>query len=340
MRLTIIPVAHSLTRFFLPALLLTFSFGLSQSKTFAQALGQRQLPDNLHITEARGNAETKALAPMKSAVGNDLYCAGFINSLPTPNNLQIVGAELENNRAHYGQGDMVYLNAGRTQQLAEGMMYSVVRPLGDFRSPFEHTSGQRNLGVFTQELGVVRVITVQENSAIAKIIFSCGDMELGDQLRAFEERPSVSTDLSMPLPRYQPTSGKQAGRIVLQRYQREVLSPRDVVYLDLGQDNGVKIGEKFTIFRHFPDDSKVFRYNDDDIDVRRSGGFQSDSYKGGTWSNIHPREGRQKVKNERKDLPRTIIGELVIISIQPKSATAIITRTTQEVHTGDHIEAQ
>lgn len=340
MRLTNYPVAHFLNRLFLPALLLTFSFGLSQNKTFAQASGQRELPANLQIIEARGNAETKALAPMKSAIGNDLYCAGFINSLPTPNTLQIVGAELENSRAHYGQGDIVYLNAGRTQQIEAGLMYSVVRPVGDFRSPFDHTSGQRNLGVFTLELGVLRVITVQEHSAVARIIFSCGDMELGDQLRAFEERPSVSTDLSMPLPRYQPTSGKQAGRIVLQRDQREILSPRDVVYLDLGKDNGVNVGEKFTIFRHFPDDSKVFRYNDDDINVRRSGGFGSDSYKGGTYSKIHPREGRQKVKNERKDVPRTIIGELVIISIQPKSATAIITRTTQEVHTGDHIEAQ
>lgn len=340
MRFTSHPVMHSLNRIFFPSLLLVFLLWASHGSAAAQTLGQRQLPDNLNITEARGNAETRMPMPPKVAIGNDLYCAGFINSLPTPNYFQIVGAEHENTRAHFGQGDVVYLNAGRAQSVEEGMLFSVVRPRGDFRSPFKHTSGQRNLGIFTSELGVLRVISVQENSAVASIIFSCADMQLGDQLRAFEQRTNVATELSEPLPRYKPTSGKKWGRIVLQRDQKEVLSPRDVVYIDLGKDNGVNPGDKFTIFRYFPDDANPVRYDDDDVQVRRSGGFQSDTYKGGTFSSDHPREGRQAVKNARKEVPRTIVGELVIIAVQPKSATAVITRTTQEVHTGDHIEAR
>ncbi|HZS10219.1 MAG TPA: hypothetical protein VFD58_35655 [Blastocatellia bacterium] len=340
MRLTSFPVARVLNKAFVPALLLTVSIGISQTQTFAQALGQRELPSNLNITENKGNSETKALMPPKAAIGDDLYCAGFINSVPTPNYLQIVGAEHENIRAHFAQGDIVYLNAGRAQSVEEGLLYSIVRPHGDFRSPFAHTSGQRNLGVFTSELGVLRVISVQENTSVAKIIFSCADIQFGDQLRGFEERRAPTTDWLKPLPRYQPTSGNKPGRIVLQRSQKEVLAARDVVYIDLGKENGVSVGDKFTIFRYFPDDSNPVRYNDDDIQQRRSGGFESDTYRGGTYSNDHPREGRQKVKNARKQIPRTIIGELVVISIQPKSATAVITRTTQEVHTGDHIEAQ
>ncbi|MFN7947862.1 MAG: hypothetical protein U0Z53_21105 [Blastocatellia bacterium] len=340
MRFTLHPVIRSLNKAILPSFILAVSLGCSAGTASAQALGQRQLPENLSITEANGNAETRMPMPPKAAIGNDLYCAGFINSRPSPNYFQIVGAEFENTRAHFGQGDVVYLNAGRAQSVEEGMLFSIVRPRGDFRSPFKHTSGQRDLGVYTSELGVLRVISVQQDSAVARIIFSCNDIQFGDQLRAFEQRPSVTTELSAPLPRYQPTSGKKPGRIVLQREQKEVLSPRDVIYIDLGRDNGVNPGDKFTIFRYFPDDANTARYDDDDVQVRRSGGFQSDTYKGGTFSNDHPREGRQAVKNARKEIPRTIVGELVIIAVQPKSATAVITRTTQEVHTGDHIEAR
>jgi hypothetical protein len=334
-RFTKYPVIRSLAGFFLPSLFLVV--GVAPNSVSAQT---RQLPENLNITVAGEGETPAAVKPLNVAIGNDLYCAGFINSAPSENYFQIVGGEFENTVAHFAQGDAVYLNAGRAQNVSEGALYSIIRPRGDFRSPFKHTSGQRNLGVFTSELGVLRVISVKENSSVARIIFSCNDIQLGDQLRAFESRPSVPTEYARPLPRYKPTPGRKPGRIVLQREQKEFLSPRDVVYIDLGKDNGVAPGDKFTIFRYFPDDANPVRYNDDDIQVRRSGGFQSDTYKGGTYSNDHPREGRQAVKNSRREVPRTIVGELVIIAVQPKSATAIITRTAQEVHTGDHIEAQ
>lgn len=340
MQFTNHPVIRSLKQFILPSLLLAAIVGITHNKSAAQSLGQRELPDNLRITEARGNAEESMPMPAHVAIGNDLYCAGFFNAMPTPNYFQIVGAEFENHRDYFTQGDAVYLNAGRAQSVEAGLLFTIVRPLGAYRSPFKHTSGQRDLGVYTLELGVLRVISVQENSAVARIIISCSDIQLGDQLRAFEARPSVSTDISQPLPRYQPTSGKKTGRIVLQRERKEVLSPRDVVFIDLGKDNGVNPGDRFTIYREFPDDARPVRYNDDDIAIRRSDGFQSDTFKGGTFSNDHPREGRQAVKNARREVPHTVVGELVVIAVQAKSATAVITRVAQEVHTGDHIAAQ
>jgi hypothetical protein len=311
---------------------------LIQNQVAAQTAGTRTLPDNLRIMHNNGNVESRALVPADIARGNDLYCAGFINSTTSPNYFQIVGAELENTRKHFAQGDVVYLNAGSKQSIEEGMLFSVARPRGNFRS--QHGKSKNDLlGVYTSELGVLKVISVQEESSAAKIIFSCDEMQLGDQLRAFEERQSPKTDISMPLPRYKPTSGEKEGRIVYQRHQRELLSPRDVVYIDLGSEKGVKKGDKFTIFRKYPDNANPVRYNDDDIVLRGSEGYQSNTYKGGKFSNDHPYEARQKVKNNRKEIPRTIIGELVVISVQGKSATAVITRTTQEVHTGDPIEA-
>jgi hypothetical protein len=321
------------------ALSLALSLSVFFSDASAQIPSGQPLPENLPISELKWPGPNE-LAPSKVATGKDLYCAGFISATSLPKNIQIIGAEEENTRVHLGAGDVIYLDAGRSQGVLYDKLYSIVRPMGDFHSPFAHTSGQRELGVYTRELGVVRVFAVQEQTATARIIFACDDVQLGDLLLPFEERRSPTSDISKPIPRYEPASGKKTGRIVLQREQREMLSPRDVVYIDLGQSNGVNVGDRFTIYRNYPDDAKVVRMNDDNVIQRRSGGYQSRTFKGGTFSNDHPREGRQEVKNERPRIPHKVVGELVVISVQGKSSTAIITRTTQEVHTGDWIEEQ
>jgi hypothetical protein len=46
------------------------------------------------------------------------------------------------------------------------------------------------------------------------------------------------------------------------------------------------------------------------------------------------------VKKRRPDDLRKVVGEMVILNVQQRTATAIITRTAQEVHTGDHVELQ
>ena len=329
-----------LIRSLFSAVSLALSLSIFFSDASAQALGTRRFPENLPVSEPAKKPAPEPLAPPKVATGNDLYCAGFINAKPTPNYFQIVGAEEENIRYHLVRGDVVYLNAGRSQGVEPDMLYTIVRPRGDFRSPFVHTSGERNLGVYTLELGVLRVFAVQETTSTARILFSCSDIQLGDLLRAFEDRRSPASDVSRPIPRYEPPSGKITGRIVLQRDQKEMLSPRDVVYIDLGQNCGIKVGDRFTIFREYPDDANTVRFNDDDIVQRRSGGYQSGTYKGGTFSNDHPSEGRQRVKNHRPEIPHKVVGELVVISVQGKSSTAVVTRTTQETHPGDWVELQ
>ena len=90
----------------------------------------------------------------------------------------------------------------------------------------------------------------------------------------------------------------------------------------------------------------------------RTAGFQSDRYRGGGFSNQGMRakdssrfaeaDGRynhnplttREIKKHRPLMPRKIVGEMVIIDVQTRTATAIITRTVGEVHTGDWVEIQ
>ncbi|MFN7930542.1 MAG: hypothetical protein U0Y68_21980 [Blastocatellia bacterium] len=309
---------------------------LSTSISWAQST---PLPENLPVAEAAKVPATPGVAMPRVATGNDLYCAGYIRKTAPLADIKIIGGEEENRAAYFGQGDVLHLNAGRSKNLREGMLLSITRPMGKYRSPYKRMGGQ-DLGVYVRELGVMRVIAVQEKTATARIVVSCDEIQLGDLLIPFAERTSPATDVSQPLPRYQPANGNLAGRIVLQREQHEAIGPREVVYLDLGAEEGVKVGDTFTIYRKKPDDANVFHFNDDDVTLRGSSDYQSDKFKGGKFSNNHPYEARQQVKNTRQTIPQKIVGELVVIAVEGKSATAIVTRTTQEVHTGDWIRSR
>ncbi len=314
-------------------LLTSFFICLLLTAAFAQT---EHLPTDLPIMESSREIKTTSLAAPRIALGKDLYCAGFISTTEVKSDLRIIGSEEENRVVYYSQGNTVYFEIG-AQPIRPEMLFSIVRPQGDFKHPFK--GDKKSLGIFTMELGVLRVLAVQGKVATARIIFSCDDIKHGDLLLPFQERQAPVTDFKNPLPRYQQTSGQKAGRIIMQREHREMISPRDVVYIDLGSESGVTVGDKFTIYRQTPKDGSFVRFRDDNVTVQSNSDFGSDKLKGGADSNDKSHQWRQDVENTRAEIPKKIVGELVIIAVKGKASTAIVTRTTQEVHNGDTIEA-
>ncbi|HEY9233180.1 MAG TPA: hypothetical protein VIS78_13585, partial [Blastocatellia bacterium] len=68
--------------------------------------------------------------------GTDVYCTGFIADAMPSTGLQIVGAEQENMKVTFAQGDVVFLNRGRGAGIQPGAAYFIIRPLGEFKHPF------------------------------------------------------------------------------------------------------------------------------------------------------------------------------------------------------------
>jgi hypothetical protein len=58
------------------------------------------------------------------------------------------------------------------------------------------------------------------------------------------------------------------------------------------------------------------------------------------FSVYEPNVTTKSVKKNRPDVPRKVVGELVVTNVQQRTATAVITRVAQEVHTGDFVEMQ
>jgi hypothetical protein len=292
-------------------------------------------------------------APSTVAGRTDLYCAGFVQYVPAPINPEIVGGEEEQERRTYTEGDVVFINAGSQQGINVGQEFAIVRPRGQLTSKFTTKKGW--LGVYMQELGQLRVTIVKERISVAVITHSCEMVLLGDLLRQINNRVAPIERAEVELDRFAEPTGKQRGRIVMSRDAREYLSRNQIVYIDLGAEDNVKAGDYLTVYRPVGG-GNITRIENEEIARSQSGGFESDRYHGGKFSIQSQRTKdysntpglffknepvtTREIRRSRPPVPRKVVGEMVILSVQTRTATAIITRVAQEIHTGDFVEVQ
>ena len=282
----------------------------------------------------------------------ELACAGFIEYEPAaPVRTEVVGGEQEQEQRHFAEGDYVFLNAGASQGLRAGDEYTVVRPRGRFSSKL---SGKRGtLGVFTQAVGRVRVTQVRQDVSVALVTGACEAILLGDTLRESRPAPQRVERGGLPFDRFAPASGKQQGRIVMAREGREMVSHNQVVFIDLGREDNLRAGDVLTVYRPVGTGT-VTRITNEEMTDNTRGGYESERFRGGKFSNKAQRARKpngtgifdQKpvttpmVKSRRPAPPRKVVGEAIVLGVEERTATVLITRVAQEIHTGDYVEVQ
>jgi hypothetical protein len=298
----------------------------------------------------------EAKQPLQVAGRAKLFCAGYIRLQRLPKMPEIVGALEEQEERTFSDGEIVYINAGSRQGIKEGQNFQIIRPRGDVKGVHRQKKGF--LGTYIQEVGQLTVFKVRENTSAAQIMSSCGDMVLlGDLLTAIPDRVSPLQRTDTEVDRFADPTNKQFGRLMMAKDNRELVSNNDVVYIDLGVEDNVKPGDYLTIYRPLGT-GNLTRVDNEELARNRATGFQSDRYRGGGFSTEGMRakdstafvnaEGRyryrpittREVKKHRPAMPRKIVGEMVIIDVQTRTATAIITRVVGEAHTGDWVEIQ
>jgi hypothetical protein len=177
----------------------------------------------------------------------------------------------------------------------------------------------------------------------------------GDLIQPSPQRLSPSQRTETALNRFADPSGKQTGRIVLARDSREMVSRDQIVFIDLGAEDNIKAGDYFTVYRP-AGKGNITTFENEEIAPSKMDGFESDRFAGGKYSSESQRTKdytntpglyikneaitTHEIKGRRPRVPRKVVGELVILSVQTRTATAIITRVAQEVHTGDYVELQ
>ncbi len=285
--------------------------------------------------------------PAQAVAGkNNLYCAGYIqsNAISTAN--KIIGGQDEADKFTYAQNDFLYINMGNDKGVNVGDMFAVVRPRAEVKSKW---SKKNDLGFYVQEVGVVEVVNVKREVSVVRVTTSCNNLLLGDLIQLVPIRTSPLVEQRAAFNRFGDPSGKATGRILMARDSQEMITRDQIAYVDLGADDNVQVGDRLTVFRPL-EKGNLFLKPDRESVSARDYGFESDVYKGGKFSNQASRKAGDKadgqevrtrdIRNERPQYLRKVVGEAVILNVKEKTATIVITRTGQEIHTGDWVEIQ
>lgn len=305
--------------------------------------GPRSFPILFLLLIFAGTAAAQ-MVPTTVAARNNLYCAGFVQTSAINTDRRIIGAWNEQDGFIYAQADEVYLNVGAGSGVQVGDRMAVVRPRGKVNTRW---TDKGNLGFYVQEVGTVEVIRVKGDHSIARVRTSCDNFLLGDLLMPYMERTSPAYVERPALDRYADRSGKAMGRIFMARDGHEMITRDQIVYVDLGAEDSVSVGDYLTIFRPLGE-GNLLDGPPESVSARDYG-FQSFEYRGGKFSNQAARKSGSKAggrvvttdraKSGRPDI-RKIVGEAVVLNVKERTATVVVTRTAQEIHTGDWVEIQ
>jgi outer membrane protein OmpA-like peptidoglycan-associated protein len=281
------------------------------------------------VTSAPAQQRTVGTQPQATGVmeipsESDMYCAGFIAPQPVANN-SFIGAGWDTpNQSVFSDRDRVYLTGGNYQV---GAKYQIVRAIRD-DDEFEYVTGQnravKKLGIPYAELGRVRVIDVQKNVGIAVVELSCDGFRTGDLALPWAEKQVPKFRGPAPFNAFAPPNGKLTGNIVLARDFNNIVAAKDKVYLNVGSNQGVKVGDYFRVTRTY---AATLADQADSI-LTKAPLYDPTQKNPPTMTKVQL----------NTELPRRSLGEMIILSTTPVSSTAMIMSSYEAMLIGDGVE--
>ena len=209
-------------------------------------------------------------APIPLGYESDIYCSGYIGDLDEEFPYSIAGSEYEfltpslaslrgqkmtglwgkGDTEKYGleNGDIVYLDSGSADGLSAGELLTVIEPQRKVRHPLT----EKLVGRIYGYIGRIRVLSVQEETAIGEIVRTCKPVPVGSKLRIFEPEPVPLRRTTPIRPVNFPTDNDQlddAPTIIESVDNIMSLAAGYLVYVDKGEAQDVLPGDIFTIYR-------------------------------------------------------------------------------------------
>jgi hypothetical protein len=184
--------------------------------------------------------------PIPVGAEADVYCSGWLGEVEESFAGRIVSAEQEKAQTMFMMGDVVYLDIGSSDGVQAGMEFTIARP---DRLIDRWNSIRDVIGRIYVTPGRVRVICAQERSSIAEITYACTDVEINDVVVPFEPIPVPLVRRTAPVTVCDSPNGKVVGHIVHTRDAVTPIGAGTVVFLDLGEQEGLNAGDFFTVFR-------------------------------------------------------------------------------------------
>ena len=255
---------------------------------------------------------------------NTINCSGFVTDQRVSEDYRLVSGEQSNLKLTFTSGDYVYINRGQDKGVRVGDRFSVVRP-DDYAGDAPWFKWQEKLmkamGTQYIDAGQVRVVNVQPKVSVAQVIFSCDYMQRGDIVLPYQERPVPPYKEAGAFDHFAPVSGKPVAMVVTGKDHSDAFGRNSAIYVNLGTNQGVKIGDYFRIFRYQGSTAETVPQTKDYQFMMYGFGSAPQRY---SWN----------------DLPREVLGEGIVSNVSRNSSTVMITFSSSEIYAGDYTEIE
>jgi hypothetical protein len=265
--------------------------------------------------------------PVPTATSPDfsaVYCSNFVTSDRLAGDSRMISGEESDTKLVFALRDLVSINKGANQGVHIGDRYSVFRPEED-PARVQWFKWQNKLmkamGTLYKDTGQLKVVNVQPNVSVAEIIFACDYLQRGDFISPLQDRPSPPYKPAEAFDIFAPVSGKSVGMLVVGKEFSEVYGKFSTVYVNLGTNQSVKVGDYLRIFRYQGSHAELAPNYDD---------YQYSMYGFGTTP----------VKYKWNDLPRDVLGEGIVLNVGPNSSTILVTVARMDIYAGDYVEIE
>ena len=183
---------------------------------------------------------TAAVAGAQTALQMAAACAPRAVAAPPPiDALRLIGAQDSVGRQLFGAGDLVVIGGGRARGVELGQQFFVRRPAAgrSRRGPLPVTTA-----------GWIRVVAVDETTAIALVDFACDGLLAGDHLEAYVA-PALPLDADRTDAQGEPDFSAP-GRLLFGDNERTAGATGDFMVTDVGETRGAAPGMRFAIYRN------------------------------------------------------------------------------------------
>jgi hypothetical protein len=250
----------------------------------------------------------------------EMRCVGFIHESELPQDLVVAGTEDDGRVTHLIEGALAYVVGPGLASAKVGMTYQVVRPEGRIRD--HHTNSV--VGVYYKEAGTIRIDAVHSGNAIGTVTSSCGVIFKGDLLVPLRLKPGTTFSGTMSNRLTEHPSDGVASSILVAKDDRREMGAGSFCFIGVGAREGVKIGDRFTIYRPQPGFDRKQLIVNAPHSMTTYGKFQTPIY-----------EAKIVEILKKRNLPPRVLGDMVIVDVAETTSAAKVMNSRSEVHLGD-----
>jgi hypothetical protein len=250
----------------------------------------RIYPDRIEFIEPE-TTPSKPAPPPEQVVPERIFTISGSEGFLLETNLNPAGTILQSdhNRLVVGQEDYVYTDIGTELGAKSGDKYSILKKV----KKVYHPETGNFMGYKYLPLGTLELVDLEAKSSRAIITNSYLEISPGAQLVPYrDKRREIALKAA---------DRNLDGYIIETRMGNITIGNEDIVYLDLGKNQGVKVGNMLYVVRDVPLDKTY-------------------------------------VKRKAAPLPQQVLGAVVVVDVSDNTSTALVVKSVETIYLGDKVK--